>query len=58
MTVKEMIENLTSELMELVSDISGAASIQQQNLAATIIESIGFYSTRLMLFGDDEIEGT
>ena len=59
MNVREMINNLTDEYKKTLVDIvDGNATVDQQEEINSILRSIAFYTTRLMLFGNDEIEGT
>ena len=59
MNVRDKINELTDEYKNsLVAVVDGKATVEQQKETAEILESINFYTTRLMLFGNDEIEGT
>lgn len=59
MNVRDKINELTREYKNsLVGMVDGKATVEQQKETTEILESINFYTTRLMLFGNDEIEGT
>ena len=59
MNVRDKINELTSEYKaSLAGMVDGGATIEQQNETMEILDLIGFYTRRLMLFGNDEIEGT
>lgn len=40
------------ELLEKVESQEGIATVSQQNEVATLEQSISFYSSRIMFFGD------
>lgn len=59
MNVRDKINELTDEYKKsLVGVVDGNATMKQQAETAAIINSINFYTSRLMFFGNDEIEGT
>ena len=59
MNVRDMINNLISEYKAALSSIvDGKATIDQQQEIIEILTAINFYTNRLLLAGNDEIEGT
>ena len=59
MNVRDMINNLTYEYKKsLVGVVDGKATVEQQEEVLAILKSIEFYTIRLLVFGNDEIEGT
>jgi hypothetical protein len=57
MNVRDMINKLINEYKHsLVDIVDGKATVQQQEVTLAILESLAFYTTRLMLFDNDEIE--
>jgi len=59
MKVREMLYKLVEEYNELLTVVvDGQATEEQQVEMDNILEAIEHYTTRLMLAGNDEIEGT
>lgn len=59
MNVRDMLNNLTDEYKQSLSGVAdGAATLEQREETLKILESIRFYTIRLLMFGNDEIEGT
>lgn len=59
MNVRDMINKLTDDYKKsLIGVPDGEATIEQQASVLAILEAIEFYTTRLLVFGNDEIEGT
>lgn len=59
MNVRDKIKELTDEyLSSLVNVVDGNATPEQQTETLKILESLQFYTTRLLIFSNDEIEGT
>lgn len=58
MNVRDMINKLTAEYKRSLDFADGEASVEQQTVTLELLDSIRFYTIRLMLFGNNEIEGT
>lgn len=59
MNVRDMINHLIREYKKsLTNVVDGKATIEQQEKTIEILDALNFYTNRLMLTGNDEIEGT
>jgi hypothetical protein len=57
MNVRDKINSTLRDYEDSLSFPDGQASIEQQKETREILESLNFYTTRLLIFGNDEIEG-
>ena len=58
MNVRDKIKDLIREYENSLNFDDGNATIEQQEETLNILNSLNFYNARLMLFCNDEIEGT
>lgn len=59
MNVRDKINSLLDEYKSsLVGVVDGAATVGQQEETLRLLYAIGFYTDRLLIFGNDETEGT
>lgn len=59
MNARDKIKELTDEyLRSLANVVDGNATVEQQTETLEILESLQFYTTRLLIYSNDEIEGT
>ncbi len=59
MNVRDMLNKLTDDYKKsLTGIVDGEATDKQWQETLSILNSIRFYTNRLMITGNDEIEGT
>jgi len=58
MNVRDKINELIQEYRDSINFPDGMASVDQQGETLEILKVLNFYTHRLLIFGNDEIEGT